>query len=1480
MKKLLLSIVCGICTIFAFAGCVKNNSSDSTKEENKIVISIENIANCKFGDTVVIPEILIVNGLGEVLDKTYSIKVLDANGAEVSITNESFVVNVVGEYSVIITCEGESKTIKFTCSALKKAPVADLQISLEGVISFTEAAGETYALLCNGTEVCTVKSGDNINSHINDGNNNFAVVTKATQGYEQSEPSNIVNIEKLEKVKELSVSSDYVLSFTELPGVVYEFYLNGSTEALYWNTGDNILKYLVQGDNTVYVVAKKTGAIDSQPSDNFIIKMMNHYPVSEISVDESGVITFAEAEGCTYTLYINGEKRGAIESGGSICSHLNASEQLTTVSVQVQVAADDTYQASTLSDAVNYYYGHGMFGEIVYSGWSMAEDQNGLKPNYGKITEIENVHEEAISYMRFSAVPQSDNIKFAAVKFEEPLNVVHKEDSVQYFRIWARFSADFGDYYAFNYGKIGTYNGAYAQLYSHNYNGNWAVVEIQIPETQTSIDGFWLEIVQSNGWRKTFVDIQKYEVVSYPKNYQSKLGDVQTASDKLFGYATTDYWSVPFVMEDVNEKVSCNGQDYNGYLSLTRPEKVSFGGNKAWASEGTSIAGAVILKDFSAYSTAKKVEITMIIKAEYSLAIEGYYGSALKKTNIIEPTGKWEEVKIYASVEDLQGIAFTTVNTKANYSETTGIYIADISIQEAQLPPVAEEFSISKTGVVTFVGKEEYTYSLYDNEELIMEDIKSGDEIDVTVGNHNYYLQTFAVSGLTNETESLSIVYALFGYENADAGWLGTTSKTATYSQEVVDGITAVRADIPAGTGRRAFSIELEEPIATQAGKVNYAVITIKTPKVAPEGVTVAWLAVNNSKANYLRFSYNMVASSWMTLYIQLPENETAFASFNYAAEVTNGNRATYLYISDVRVESFDTEITTGKGTFVVAEQDGFGKMYETWATPLTVTENAEATVIYNGETYTGIVTLTNGGATFGGTTTADNAAYQSGAMLNFASTSIYSTAKVKLLVKINEGAQVAIAGYNGTVDKTSNIVTGTGEWQEIELTLTTSDLSGITFVVLENALGDRPAGEGAIAYATETTIQVASVTEIELVKMEAVSDFAVSEEYIATFTEENGKVYALYNGEVELCEIHSGADISSYLQSGNNAFSVVVKASGDYLDSDKSNVVEFFKMMFGEENPDLGWLSATSKVASSYSVETVDGVQALRADMPAGTGRRGFTLELFEPIATQAGKVNYAVITIKTPKVTPEGVTVAWLTVNNSKTNYLRFSYNMIADSWMTLYIQLDASVTELSSFNYAAEVTNGNRATYLYVSDVRVESFDTAITTGVGTFVVSQQAGFGNLPATWSTPYIVTEDTSATVTYNEQTYTGVVTLTDNVTTFGGTNAANSSAAYHTGAMLNYTTESTAETVTVKVLVKISAGSKVAIAGYNGTVDKTSNIIEGTGEWQEIELTLTTADLSGITFVAIENATANRVGGTVSYVTASTIQIANVEEA
>ena len=121
---------------------------------------------------------------------------------------------------------------------------------------------------------------------------------------------------------------------------------------------------------------------------------------------------------------------------------------------------------------------------------------------------------------------------------------------------------------------------------------------------------------------------------------------------------------------------------------------------------------------------------------------------------------------------------------------------------------------------------------------------------------------------------------------------------------------------------------------------------------------------------------------------------------------------------------------------------------------------------------------------------------------------------------------------------------------------------------------------------------------------------------------------------------------------------------------------------------------------------------------------------------------------------------------------------------------------------------------------------------------------------------------------------------MTDATTTFGGTSTANA-AAYQTGAMLKYTTESAEETVKVKLLVKISAGSKIAIAGYNGTVDKTTNVITGTGEWQEIELTLTTANLTGITFVSLENAAGDRPGGTaaINYVTASTIEIANVEE-
>lgn len=1428
MKKFFVSLLL-LAGMMSLAAC--------SKPKPDYEIAFGPMADCRYGDTVMLPDVIVTSG-NESAAAEYTITVTDPDGNVVAVTDDSFVASVVGEYTVSIAIDGKTKEIKFICNALQQAAVRDLSVSLSGELTFTEVQGNTYTLYRGEDELGGVKSGANIADKIVEGHNLFTVVTDAREGYLASERSNVADVEMLESVKDLTVDDDYVITFTEASGVIYEFTVNDGEEAFFFNSGDNILNYLKLGDNTISVVAKKAGAIDSAVSEKLAVRVGSYLPLDDVEVND-GIVTFTQTQGLSYKLYVNGAFRGAVNSGDSLVGFMKKNEELTTLDIQVQIEGDGDYGESKLSNTAKYYYNHGLLGNIVWDGSSRITE------SMTKITEISNEKDvDGTEYMRFSAQTSSAANCYASVKFDEPLVANGNSVEIYYLRIVLRLSEGNDSYRAFNRGSVGIYgeenSAMIVHMYDHNYRGKWCAAEIQISNTALSkIEGFYLEIAQADSYGKTCVDIAACEIVAYPREIETGLGVVETVrTDGTFGKNNSGYWAVPYSVGKEEGTVTVNGTAYDGYVRLYREYEVTFGGNSTFANQGTTTAGAMINYDFSEFAS-NNVTITLTIKSEKDIVVEGYYGKVFARTNVVSVSGEWQTVTITTEVEGLKGIGIISVNNATHYSEVPEVCIADISVEAVPAPPIAKNFSVATDGTVTFDGEEGYTYAILNSEgKIVKENAVSGDKVSINDGLNEFVIRTISELGEVSDSKKVYIYKSGFGY-GVMTDNPRTVGKEVVFSEETVDDRAVLKlAGHPVSGNPVGAALILPQAIPTTSGKINYAVITYKSP-VAYNAMNRMSFGVNGSAALIVHNYDASLSDSWIKAYIQLPAATTEVSSIYFEMNQANSWRETWFYLAAVEVVAFDEEIETSFGNWRVAAINDFGKVSAKWSVPYTVTESTEAVII--GEVvYNKTVRLADDAYSFGGNTTFANAGtYHTGALLKYVYEGNASSLTVTFLLKIGAGSKLAVAPYYGSaVDKTTNVIVGTGEWQKIEIQVNTADLQGFTFVAVNDAAN----------YVSASLVEIATVNaEENLNEATAVTDLAVSRDGTVTFSATDRHTYALYRGETLVKENISSGDKTEFLE-GSNEFMLKIK----YLDLEaSSNTVSIFKSSIGfgvmTNNP----RSASNAVA--YMSETIDGTETLKCSLTPAAGGVGGAVLLSSPIVTVSGKINYAVVTFKMPAAYYM-ITQMSIGANNS-TSFIVHNYGSgLSETWVKAYIQLPAGTALLDSIYFDIPQSNSYRATCIWISRIEVVAFDSEIETSLGNWQVAAINDFGKASAKWSVPYTVVE-AEETVTVNGVTYDKVVRLSDDVCSFGGNTTFANAGTYHTGALLKYTVETTEETITLKLYVRISEGSKVAIGGYYGsTVDKAANVIVGTGEWEEIEITVNAAGLQGITFVSVNN--------------------------
>ena len=760
MKKFILGLLLLFATTVCFAGCLKDIDSDVETYE----LTIEEISDCYIGDVVNIPTIVVKDKEGNEVQLELTVKVTDPNGEQVASDNGSFTANVVGEYTIFASVEGGSGSWKFNCLSLKQSAVEDLAVSLSGELTFTEDEGNTYTLYRGDEKLGAITSGADVSEYIAEGINTFTVVTDEKPGYSASDRSNAATIERLAPVKDLEVNDDYILEFTEEQGVIYEFYINDD-EPITFNSGDEILSYLHLGENKIYVIAKKGGAIDSAPSQEITVSASFYLPLVDVEVNEQGIITFTSEENLSYTLYVDGKEKGAIASGDSITEKFTDDDQLKTFDVQVKINGDSAHAESKLSNTARYFYNRGMFGTVAYDYVRMFNGQAQAK---SKISEIYNMEEDGEGFMRFAAVGDN-NGAYVEVDFDEALQANGDADRIYYLKMHVRLAPDpDGNYRGANRASFGTRTGQIAHIYDSNCRGKWVAVELQLPVTVKSVEAFYVEICQGISLGKTYVDVKDFSVVSYAKTTETAFGAIEVAAINTFGMQAVNYWAVPYSVAEVEENVEINGKSYDGYLKLYKQDEITFGGNAVFANQGTSCAGALIRKDFSAYGGKIDVSVTFKADKNKKVVISPYYGGNVNKGEeyVITATGEWQtEYLNLVSVKDLQGITIVSQNTAVNYCEMPTVCVAEISAENSPVAPAAKDLKVAVDGTVTFTGEEGYTYSLILNGKVVKENVESGDQIEIQDGNNSVVILTAQTATLAeNSTEPYVIFKSDLGY--------------------------------------------------------------------------------------------------------------------------------------------------------------------------------------------------------------------------------------------------------------------------------------------------------------------------------------------------------------------------------------------------------------------------------------------------------------------------------------------------------------------------------------------------------------------------------------------------------------------------------------------------------------------------------------------------------------------------------------------
>lgn len=316
----IIFVILVITSLFCFSAC-----SDK-KKENEIILS-EYEQEIPFESIFSIPEAVVKNAEGEIISQSVQVTVIDPQGDELVIQNNSFVVSVPGIYTLNFSTENAPvKSVNIKCVDLQLPAVTDVHIDQDGIITFNCTKGIRYVLFIDGSAVGEIESGDDISEWIKVGGCIVEVQNTGGSGYVVSEKSSPIAIDKKARIDDVKIVEN-IITFSEQPGETYQLFNCGINQG-FVNSGDDISDYFSNYKNEFSVRAMGSDGIlngDLSQSINFTL----HPEIKDFSINENGDVLFTSYFGYKYNLYHKTEASSIlvqkdIEPGQNFYEEINA----------------------------------------------------------------------------------------------------------------------------------------------------------------------------------------------------------------------------------------------------------------------------------------------------------------------------------------------------------------------------------------------------------------------------------------------------------------------------------------------------------------------------------------------------------------------------------------------------------------------------------------------------------------------------------------------------------------------------------------------------------------------------------------------------------------------------------------------------------------------------------------------------------------------------------------------------------------------------------------------------------------------------------------------------------------------------------------------------------------------------------------------------------------------------------------------------
>lgn len=275
--------------------------------------------------------------------------------------------------------------------------ITDFAVSTAGIATFTQAEGLLYRLIKNGAEIGSITSGADIFAHIEEGENKFAVrsyVSVSAGSFPATlvgKTSAVVTITKLKAVSDLDFTKAdgaFTITFTQADDVTYILKIAENPEiAEEVTSGTDVTRFLVSGVNTLTLIARKDGFVDSDASNPIEVLTTTRLDAVTDFALKNGIVTFTETDGNTYTLYVGDNAFGAVSNGQDISSRLAMLDIYGNLEISVVTDAKGNSIASEKSNTETYFCKNSKFGEI-----NPVSGVTGYGMNDGNVAQVSTVN--------------------------------------------------------------------------------------------------------------------------------------------------------------------------------------------------------------------------------------------------------------------------------------------------------------------------------------------------------------------------------------------------------------------------------------------------------------------------------------------------------------------------------------------------------------------------------------------------------------------------------------------------------------------------------------------------------------------------------------------------------------------------------------------------------------------------------------------------------------------------------------------------------------------------------------------------------------------------------------------------------------------------------------------------------------------------------------------------------------------------------